>query len=276
MIPTFQPAAIEQFFGLFAQANQAIWPMQVVWYALALVAVILATRPFDWSSRLIGAFLAGYYVWIGVVFFWVFQSRIDDGAGIHGGMYVLGGVLWLVAGTIRRDLIFRPGWNALSVIGGLLVAYALVLYPILGTLAGHVFPGAPVFGIAPCPTTIFSFGLLLWTCKPTPKYVLLVPLLWSLIAAPGALGMGVYEDVAMPLASVVGTALIVWRDRVSTRQVAIAGLVLAVLVAFTGNNDALLGLGLILLAVTLVRELAHRPSGTTPSASPSELPLHAG
>jgi hypothetical protein len=272
MFPTFQPAAVERFFALFAAVNQAMWPMQIVWYALAVAAIVLLIRPIGASSRLISAFLSVYYVWIGVVFFWMFQSRIDDGAGLHGAMYVLGGILFLVAGVVRRDLTFRPGWNALSIVGGLLVAYALVLYPILGMLAGHVFPAAPVFGIAPCPTTIFTFGLLLWTCKPAPSYVLLIPLLWSLIAAPSAIGMGVYEDIAMPVATILGTALIVWRDRVSTRQVAVAGLVLAVLLAFAGNNDVLLGLGLILLVVTLAREFVRTRGGTTPTSPKGQLP----
>jgi hypothetical protein len=276
MIPTVQSAVVAQFFALFARANQAIWPAQIVWYVLALAAVILAIRPIGASSRLISAFLTIYYVWIGVVFFWTFQSQIDDGAGIHGAMYVLGGVLWLVAGVVRRDLTFRPGWDAPSVVGGLFLAYALVVYPTLGTIAGHVFPAAPVFGVAPCPTTIFSFGLLLWTRKPTPAYVLLIPLLWSLIAAPGAIGMGVYEDIAMPVASVIGTALIVWRDRVSTRRAAVSGLALAALVAFTGNNDVLLGLGLILLVVTLAQEFVHTRGGATPTAPTGHAPRPAG
>jgi hypothetical protein len=272
MIPTFQAAAVERFFALFAEANQAIWPMQIVWYTLAVVVVILAIRSIGASSRLISALLAAYYVWIGVVFFWMFQSRIDDGAGIHGAMYVLGGILLLVAGVVRRDLTFRPGWNALSVVGGLFITYALVLYPILGLAAGHIFPAAPAFGIAPCPTTIFTFGLLLWTRKPTPSYVLLIPLLWSLIAAPSAIGMGVYEDILMPVASVVGSVLIVWRDRVSTRQAAVAGLAVALLVAFAGNNDVLLGLGLIMLLVTLAQDFRCTRSGTTRTSPKGQLP----
>jgi hypothetical protein len=273
MIPTFSATSIEQFFALFARANQAIWPMQIIWYVAAVAVVFLAIRPTNTSSRLITTFLAAYYIWVGVVFFWIFQSQIDDGAGLHGGMYVLGGVLLLLAGVVRQDLTFRAEWNARSVIGGFFLLYALALYPLIGMLGGHVFPAMPVFGIAPCTTPIISFGLLLWTCRRVPTYVLVVPLLWSLIAILGALGMGVYEDLGMVAASLVGMAWIVWRDRASYREVLLAGVALAVLVGFTGNNDVLLGLGLILLVVTLAQELVYRPRGTVPGAPKGQLAL---
>jgi hypothetical protein len=109
-----------------------------------------------------------------------------------------------------------------------------------------------------------------------PKYVLLVPLLWSLIAIPSDLALGVYEDIGMVVASIVGTVWLVWRDRVSTRQTTLAGLALLALVAFTGNNDVLLGLGLILLVATVAQEtVAHRGGGIRPPAPPRELPLAA-
>jgi hypothetical protein len=40
MEPTVDP--VQQFFAMFAQANTAVWPMQIVWYAVALAAIGLA------------------------------------------------------------------------------------------------------------------------------------------------------------------------------------------------------------------------------------------
>lgn len=42
-----------------------------------------------------------------------------------------------------------------------LVAYAMVIHPVIGILVGHTWPAMPMLGIAPCPTTIFTIGLLL-------------------------------------------------------------------------------------------------------------------
>src|SRR5579864_5995054 len=100
MEPTMDP--VQQFFAMFAQANTAVWPMQIVWYAVALAAIGLAIRPIGKnSSRLIAAFLAAYYVWLGVVFFGMYYSALSDHALATGAMFVLGGVLFLIAGVVR-------------------------------------------------------------------------------------------------------------------------------------------------------------------------------
>ena len=46
----------QQFFSMFAQANTAVWPMQVVWYITAIAAVVLALRHVRASDPLIAAF----------------------------------------------------------------------------------------------------------------------------------------------------------------------------------------------------------------------------
>jgi len=60
MNPAVDP--VQQFFAMFAQANTAVWPMQVVWYAGAIAAMALAVRPVRASNRLIAGFLAVYYL----------------------------------------------------------------------------------------------------------------------------------------------------------------------------------------------------------------------
>jgi hypothetical protein len=249
--------AAEQFFGMFASANQAIWPLQIVWYGAAVAAIILALRPIRASSRLIAAFLATYYFWVGIVFFWVFYSPLYSLAGFDGAIFVLQGALWFVAGVARSDLVFRPRWNALSVVGGMFIVYSLAAYPILGMLSGHVFPAAPIFGIAPCPTAIFTFGLLLWTRGRAPKYLVFVPLAWSLAAWPGALSVGVLEDLAMPVAALLGAALLFWRDRTSPRWTFLAGIVVVAMVLGSGHDDILLGASAVFVVAILAQELAH-------------------
>jgi hypothetical protein len=89
----------------------------------------------------------------------------------------------------------------------------MVVYPVIGTLLGHAYPQSPVFGVAPCPTTIFTFGLLLWTTAKVPKYVLVIPLLWSLLGVTAAFTLGIREDTGLLVAGVVGTILLIWCDR---------------------------------------------------------------
>ena len=100
-------------------------------------------------------------------------------------------------------------------VGGALIAYAAMVYPILSYLAGHVFPASPGFGLGtvPCPTTIFTFGLLLWTTSPVLKRLLVVPFLWLLIGLSAPINYSIYEDVGLVVAGLVGVSLLWWRDR---------------------------------------------------------------
>src|SRR5215471_5624483 len=181
MEPAVDPVA--QFFGMFAQANTAVWPAHLVWYAAAIAAMLLAVRPVRGSSRLIAGFLAAYFVWLAIVFFRIYYTPLNDHSPAYAVMFGLGGALFLFAGVIRDELEFQAKWDAFGLIGGVFMLYALA-YPVIDALTGHVFPAAPVFGVAPCPSAIFTVGLLLWTRPGMPLYVLVVPLIWLMTQAP--------------------------------------------------------------------------------------------
>ena len=120
--------------------------------------------------------------------------------------------LW--AGVRRPELTFRARPGLIPVVGGLFLLYTLAIYPVLGWMSGHAYPRSPMFGVAPCPVTIFTFGLLLWTTGRVPKYLLVIPLLWSLLGFSAASSLGIREDYGLVVAGVLGTALLLWRDRV--------------------------------------------------------------
>jgi hypothetical protein len=67
--------------------------------------------------------------------------------------------------------------------------------------------------VAPCPVTIFTFGLLLLADKRVPKYLLVIPFLWSLLGFSAALALTIREDIGLLIAGVLGTILIAVRDR---------------------------------------------------------------
>jgi hypothetical protein len=94
-----------------------------------------------------------------------------------------------------------------------LVIYAMALYPLLAWLAGQGWPGAPMFGVAPGPTTIFTMGMLLLSAGRTPPHLVVIPLLWSLVGGATAWLLDAPEDLALPLAAIGGLGLILWKDR---------------------------------------------------------------
>ena len=99
--------------------------------------------------------------------------------------------------------------------------FALAAYPLLGWLAGHGWPRAAAFGVAPAPTTIFTFGMLLMLEGGAPLYLFAIPLLWSLAGGSAAVFMlRIPEDVSLLLAGVVGFGLLVWKRRQQSAIVA--------------------------------------------------------
>lgn len=83
--------------------------------------------------------------------------------------------------------------------------YALILYPLLGHLLGHRYPALPTFGL-PCPTTIFTLGLLLFAAPPLPRSAFVVPVLWAGVGSIAAFKLGVLQDLGLMVAGLIGIA----------------------------------------------------------------------
>jgi Family of unknown function (DUF6064) len=110
--------------------------------------------------------------------------------------------------NMRNRLSFRASRRLNGILGAILIVYALAIYPLIGYALGRIFPTSPTFGV-PCPTTIFTFGLLLWTDKKIPLSLLIIPVLWSLVGTSAALSFGIKEDFGLLVAAMIGTAAIV-------------------------------------------------------------------
>ena len=206
------PFTPEQFLSVFEQYNVAVWPLQILLNMLGLAAIVLAVRKTNLSNRLIIAILAFLWMWIGIAYHLAVFAAINPGAYAFAALNIIQGIIFLTIGLSKDKLSFNFRSNIYGIIGAILIVYAMVLYPLLGYALGHVYPKAPTFGL-PCPTTIFTFGLLLWTDKKVPKSVLIIPLLWSLIGFSAALKLGIFEDTGLLVAGVAGVVLILVRDR---------------------------------------------------------------
>jgi hypothetical protein len=207
------PFTVEQFLAVFQSYNEAIWPAQVVAYVLGALAVMLALRKTGAAGRIISLILVLFWVWMGAVYHIAYFSAINKAAYVFGAAFVIQGLLFLILGIITPRLTFQFKPDFYSFTGLIFILYAMVIYPVLGYFLGHGYPRSPSFGVAPCPATIFTFGILLWADKKVPKVVLIIPLLWSIIGFFAALSLSVREDIGLVVAGVAGTVLIVIRDR---------------------------------------------------------------
>jgi hypothetical protein len=256
------------FLAMLARGNAAIWPMQLVWYAsaAAIIGLALWSRwPARRTSQVICVLAAAYLAWIGIAFFGVQNSGMNF-AWLWATVFALEGILFVLAGIVRHELFIAPRWDRWdlsSVLGAVFIGYALIAYPTIGMLGGHALSTLPVFGYAPCPTAIFALGLLLWARPPVPTYLLPFLLAWCFGAAPVDLSRGVVADVALVVAGLTTALIILWRDRVPGWQTPAAGALLTLMIVWSGHEDVLMGIALVLITLTFMQVLRRtRERGT--------------
>jgi hypothetical protein len=169
--------------------------------------VIVAFRDGAYGGRLPAIFLALLWLWMGIVYHAMYFRSINPAAIVFAALFVAQAILFLWFGVARDRMSFHPLANAAGVTGALLLAYALVGYPALSYLIGHRYPETPTFGL-PCPSTIFTFGLLLWAGPRVPRSLLIIPVAWSVIGTVGAVQLGMWEDYGLAVAAILTTAIV--------------------------------------------------------------------
>lgn len=200
------PFSVEEFFAVIVRYNEAVWPAQVllVLIALGALAAIAWRRP--WSGRFVAAALALLWVWIGVVYHFVFFTSINPLAWAFGALSLAGAAVFAWQGVVKRRLQFEWHADLRDAVGLALVLFALVLYPLWSARAGHAYPRTPTFGL-PCPTTIFTIGLLALASGAAVRQALVAPILWSLIGGQAAFLLDVPPDLGLVVAGVIGLGL---------------------------------------------------------------------
>lgn len=197
------PFSQSEFLQVFAAYNMAIWPFQVVAAALGFLAIVLLVRRRPWTDRAISAVLVVFWSIMGVGYHWTYFAAINSAAYLFGALFLLAALAFLVEGVIRGRVRFTPqpglrGWLATA-----LIAYAFVVYPLLGLIFTHPYPETPLFGVAPCPTTIFTLGFLLLAHAPSRWLLVAIPLAWSLVGGSAAFLLGVPQDLGLIAAAVL-------------------------------------------------------------------------
>ena len=206
------PFTVEQFFGVFQAYNTAVWPVQMLLLLLAALAVIFIALRRPWSGMAVSAILAVLWIWLGAAYHLAFFARINPVAYGFGALSIVGGLVFAWHGVIRRRLEFSFGKSRRAAIGTALLVFALVVYPIWGTLAGHGYPALPTFGL-PCPTTIFTIGVLALASGTSLRAALTVPILWSLVGSQAVFALDVKPDLGLLVAGVVAVGLFIWPAR---------------------------------------------------------------
>lgn len=200
------PFTNEQFFEVLRAYNTGVWPAQVVLLLVAVLALVAVWRRRMWSGVVVCVALSVLWAWLALAYHIAFFARINPLAYLFGAVSLLGSVLFLWLGVVRREVQFSFERNLRTFAGLAMVGFALVIYPLWLTLTGHAYPEFPTFGL-PCPTTIFTIGLLACSRGPRARILLVVPFLWSLVGGQAAYLLAVEPDFALFVAAAVAAAL---------------------------------------------------------------------
>lgn len=195
------PFTRDAFLDVFASYNEAVWPAHVVAYGLAAICLLALVREEQRFQRPAAMALAAMWLWTGIVYHGIYFAPINGAARLFAAFFVIEGVWLLAVACGRGGLGFHRRGGIRGVAGAALIVYATILYPVAGALAGDVWPRVPAFGITPCPLTLFTLGLLLFTRRAGGLWV--APLFWSAASGSATLRLGMVQDsmllVAGPL-----------------------------------------------------------------------------
>jgi Family of unknown function (DUF6064) len=212
------PFTIEEFLGVFAAYNAAIWPLQIIAYLAGILTVVSLWQKRLRANWMVPIVLALLWACIGIGYHFMYFSTINPLAKGFAVFFVAQSILFAYAAMSAKKLQFVVERNVRSTAGIALIVYALLIYPILGIIAGHGLMAGPMFGVAPCPTTIFTIGMLLLARGKWVSWLSVIPVLWSLVGLAAALQLGIPEDLGLPIAALLLVLALVF-DAINAKQI---------------------------------------------------------
>jgi hypothetical protein len=183
-----------QFFDTFRDYNAMFGFAAIAGYLLAALTVVAILCLWRRRDNLALAVLAVFWGWTGIFYHLLYFTRINKAAWLFGALFLIEAIMLALAASRRSheppaqlaDFRHAAGWA--------LLVYATIVYPIIGLLSGHAFADLPQFGIAPCPVTVFTFGIMLLLRRPPAWSLTLIPFMWSIIGGSAAFLLSIPQD----------------------------------------------------------------------------------
>jgi hypothetical protein len=202
------------YYRLFELHNRAVWPAQLLAVALgaALVWLVLRGGGGAWRGRAVAAILAACWLWVGWAFLLLRYDTINWAARHLAAAFAAQALLLAWAGLLAGRLRPRPPTDAAGRAGLAILAFALVLQPLIGPLlAGRPWAQAELFGVAPDPTVAATLGVLPLAAAGRARWALMVvPLLWCAVSGLTLWAMGAPDALVMPGVGAAALGLAAW------------------------------------------------------------------
>jgi hypothetical protein len=211
------PFTFNEFLEMLERFNTDLWPAHAIMYALAGVAIYFAIRKSKYAGKIVTVILVLFWIWVGVVFNLLYFSMLNPMAYLFVVLFILEGIMLAMAGLFKNRISFKVRADLFGLIGAVMIIYALIGYPLVGYVTGRGPDHLLYTGMMPCPTTIFTLGILCWTDRQMPKYILIIPVIYALSGFV-PVGLGVIEDIGLIVAGIVTALLFTFRERFSHRN----------------------------------------------------------
>lgn len=169
----FSPRA---YWRMFELHNTAWWPLPLLTLAAGLAVLALALRRPRGHVRWSATILAILWAWVAWSFLWQRYAEINWAARYAVPLFALQAAL-LLASAWRNPATHEPR-GARNLCGLLLIAAAVILYPLLAPLSGRPWASAEIFGLAPDPTALATLGFALLLRGRWAHALVPTPLLW--------------------------------------------------------------------------------------------------
>ncbi|MCB1761291.1 MAG: hypothetical protein KDI68_16085 [Gammaproteobacteria bacterium] len=189
------------YFGLFAKANLAYWPWQLLLAPLALALWLLLRRSGRWPEVAVDLLLALAWTTSAYGFIGRFYLPIYPAAEWFRLAFIVEALLLMLA-LLQAARSDRPEESLAGrhrCPGLLLYLLAILLYPLIAPLLGRPWQGVELIGLAPDVTALATVGALLSWHLAGRWWLLLIPLLWLCVSALTCVALE-YPPGVLPLA----------------------------------------------------------------------------
>ncbi|HER40178.1 MAG TPA: hypothetical protein ENO10_03065 [Salinimicrobium catena] len=203
------PFTTEEFLNLFEEYNLSLWPLHMILYSLGIFAILFIIMRKRTEGVAVNVMLAILWFWMGAVYHLLYFSTINPMAFVFGILFIVQSAIFIWAGVLGNQLVYRWKLDFKGITGLLFVIFSFLIYPFLSSFFGHSYPQTPTFGL-PCPTTIFTFGILLFSARRVPWYIFIIPLVWSFIGFFAAVNLSMKEDYSLLIAGLIGALFLIF------------------------------------------------------------------
>ncbi len=196
----------EVFLNNVSAYNVSIFPMQIITLVVAVILTyLLFVRPSTGVNKLIKAYLSLTFVWFVLMF--PFEGVFKIAFGL---VHIVIAILFFIDIFTGKIEFKFPEISGKRYFMFFLIFSAFAFYPLIEYMSGHLYPKILLFGVAPCPTIIFSLALLIGAVPKVGKLIFIL-LIFSAISSglSAPIMLGVWADLLLLVSGIYGLITLV-------------------------------------------------------------------